>query len=821
MKKLTALLLALILVLGMVPASLAAGDLVTAPAPVAAKSEPIRAFLIGNSFAQDSFEYLYKVFEAEGHSDVILAFHYIGSCTLEEHIANANTNAGSYTFYYNNSDFWQYDSNETMLRGLTEEDWDYIGFLTTAQRNAKPEEWGKPLTETIPQFMTYLQAKKTNPDAKIGWQMSWSNSKDYKSDAYKVFNYDQELMYQCIADVTKNQVATQSGMDFIVPIGTAIQNARTSYIGDNLNRDGHHLNELGKLIASYTWYATITGKTLDEIKFEDIKYLGVSTYPLTSADRKVVAESVRNAIANPYAVTKSAYATKPVEYTVTSEGREHKWVPGDTVKIEAVAAGNRPFDKWTVVSGGVTIADPKATTATFTMPAANVELQANYVKPDDSAPVQGDFKAGFGQRSIDTDKPIPLAGYGSTLQRMSKGRRVAEDVLMANAVAMSDGKQTNILVVTDTIRVPSIWSDKVGERIEKELGIPADRVTISATHTHSGPDIGDSESVTQIDKAITTFNDFSWYYQLWEDAIVGACADAVADLGGTSKTMYAIEEVKGMSYVRHWRVAVNGLGQFNGTNFETSGASLKGHFRDPEQNLQVIRFFRPGEKKDIVLVNFNVHATKVGKTDLMGYAYDARAYSSADFPGYLRRYVEQQDGDCHVAFFQGASGNVNSNTRMDSVRRADQQPFYVDDYGIKMGEYVLQAMKNMTPVETGEVKSMRIQHVAFNRDYVNGTRYIEQDAISVGDIAFASAGYEMFDINGKDVKEGAPHKITFIMTSAQGHEYMPSWEACHYYIVNNSPDAYEVKASQFNEVPGTAEDLADSLIAMLNKLYKS
>ena len=820
MKKLTALLLALVLVLGMVPASLAAGEMVTAAAPTAVseKDKPIRAFLIGNSFSQDGFEYLYKVFKAEGYTDVTLGFMYIGSCTLEKHIDNSKTNAGDYSFYYNNSDFWQKDTNETLLRGLTEEKWDYIGFHTTSQRNGKPEDWGEPLTVTVPQFVSYLQANRTNPDAKLGWQMAWANSKDYVSDAYKHFNSDQDYMYQCLSDVTRNQVMTTKGMDFMVPAGTAVQNVRSSYIGDTLNRDGHHMNELGKLVVAYTWYSVITGNTVDEIKFDDIKELGISTHPLTSADRKVIAECVRNAIANPYEVTPSAYTSRPVEYTVTSEGQTSKWMAGDTVTIEAVAAGNRPFDKWTVVSGGVTIADPKATTATFTMPATNVELQANYVKAEDNAPVVGDFKVGFGQRSIDPTSPVPLAGYGNMLQRMAKGRLSPEDELMVTAIAMSDGKHTNIVLTSDTIRIPSIWSDKVGARVEAELGLPADCLTMSATHTHSGPDIGDAESPTQPDKTITSFNDFSWYYDLWEEAVVNACADAIADLSGTSKTMYAIEEVKGMGYVRHWRVDGPNGGRINGVNNTESGVSKKGIIHDADQNLQVIRFFRPGEKKDIVIVNIGIHGTQINSKDQMGYEWDARAYSSGDWFGYMRRYVEQQDGDCRVAFFQGASGNVVSNANMDSVKRADQQPFYVDDYGKKMGNFVLQLMKDMTPAKTDSVKSMRMQHVAFNRGY-GSTRLIEQDAISVGDIAFASAGYEMFDVNGKDVKEGNPHKITIIMTSSQGHEYMPSWEACHYYVVNNSPEAYEVRSSQFNEVPGTAEDLADSLIAMLNKLY--
>ena len=45
----------------------------------------------------------------------------------------------------------------------------------------------------------------------------------------------------------------------IIPAGTAIQNARTSFIGDNFNRDGYHLTfGLGRYTAACTWLEKIT-----------------------------------------------------------------------------------------------------------------------------------------------------------------------------------------------------------------------------------------------------------------------------------------------------------------------------------------------------------------------------------------------------------------------------------------------------------------------------------------------------------------------------------------------------------------------------------
>lgn len=44
----------------------------------------------------------------------------------------------------------------------------------------------------------------------------------------------------------------------VIPSGTAIQNARTSFFGDHLNRDGYHLDvKVGRYTAACTWFERI------------------------------------------------------------------------------------------------------------------------------------------------------------------------------------------------------------------------------------------------------------------------------------------------------------------------------------------------------------------------------------------------------------------------------------------------------------------------------------------------------------------------------------------------------------------------------------
>ncbi len=59
-------------------------------------------------------------------------------------------------------------------------------------------------------------------------------------------------MYQAIADAVK-KAAKVNKIKIVIPSGTAIQNARTSFIGDHLNRDGYHLDvKIGRYTAACT-----------------------------------------------------------------------------------------------------------------------------------------------------------------------------------------------------------------------------------------------------------------------------------------------------------------------------------------------------------------------------------------------------------------------------------------------------------------------------------------------------------------------------------------------------------------------------------------
>lgn len=122
------------------------------------------------------------------------------------------------------------------------------------------------------------------------------------------YDRDQMTMYNRIVAATNAKIDTNDRIFGVIPAGTAVQNARTSYIGDNLTADGYHLNENGEFIAGLTWIHKITGFDLDR--------MDETLIPAQFLDRlDIYKESVENAVADPYRITQSQYTEAPVVAT--------------------------------------------------------------------------------------------------------------------------------------------------------------------------------------------------------------------------------------------------------------------------------------------------------------------------------------------------------------------------------------------------------------------------------------------------------------------------------------------------------------------------
>ncbi len=299
-------------------------------APEAPKSLKILA--IGNSFSTDSMQYLYEILKEGGVEDVVLGNLYYGGCSLDQHYNFNKADSASYTYYKNTAGIWEKSEDFKMSSALADEKWDYVSLQQTSKTCGLTNSYGR-LDELI------ATVKEKCPEAKLIWNMTWAYQQDSTHSSFPNYKNDQMTMYNMIIDVVKT-VIEPFGFDIVIPCMTSVQNARTSFMGDTLTRDGYHLDYyIGRYIAGLTWYAAITGCPVDSIAYNP------SSGRISDDMVLAAKEAVTNAIKTPLAVTESTIKTgeRPAD-DAPIEDPNIKLDPADFIEADTALAKANDID---------------------------------------------------------------------------------------------------------------------------------------------------------------------------------------------------------------------------------------------------------------------------------------------------------------------------------------------------------------------------------------------------------------------------------------------------------------------------------------------
>lgn len=268
----------------------------------------LKVLAIGNSFSDDGMEFLYDIAASYGIEEIVLGNLVIGGSTLETHLYSAAQNSKAYVYRKNTTGTWISYDGKTALDGITDEAWDIITLQQASGKSGMTDTYDPYLLQMI----HYINAYKTNPYVRIYWHMTWAYQQNSTHTEFSNYNNNQQTMYDMIIDTYEAKVSTNPRITGVIPSGTAIQNTRTSFIGDTLTRDGYHLSyDIGRYTAGLTWFKSITGLSLDDVDFSP---MGVRP-SIVSA----IKESVNNAFSNPFEITNSTYTEDPqdhIEYSI-------------------------------------------------------------------------------------------------------------------------------------------------------------------------------------------------------------------------------------------------------------------------------------------------------------------------------------------------------------------------------------------------------------------------------------------------------------------------------------------------------------------------
>ncbi|RZK58498.1 MAG: DUF4886 domain-containing protein [Pedobacter sp.] len=218
----------------------------------------IKILAIGNSFSEDAIEYyLYGLANSRSHK-IVIGNMYIGGASISLHLKNATNNANTYSYRkINQQGVKSTTANVSIEKAVADEDWDYISFQQ-ASSNSGVFSTFIPLVA----LYDYVKTRVKNPRVKYVLHQTWAYQKNTTHSGFANYNKDQNKMYDAIV-ASYLQAKTLIPVDKIIPSGTAIQNGRTSIIGDSFCRDGYHLDfDIGRYTASCAWFEAIFNESV-------------------------------------------------------------------------------------------------------------------------------------------------------------------------------------------------------------------------------------------------------------------------------------------------------------------------------------------------------------------------------------------------------------------------------------------------------------------------------------------------------------------------------------------------------------------------------
>lgn len=255
----------------------------------------LRVLAIGNSFSEDAVEnYLYDLAKA-ANKKIVIGNLYIGGAPLSLHATNVSSNKNAYA--YRKIDLEGNKTNRkqiSILTALKDDAWDYISFQQASPLSGQLDSYSPHLGN----LKAYVSSNVKYANTKYIFHQTWAYAPHSTRPAFANYNRSQEQMYNAIMNTSRAVVEDKMyGFTMLIPSGTAIQNMRTTYIGNNLTRDGFHLEYgYGRFTSACTWFEKLFNENVTRNTF-----IPEAVSATAAKAAKVAAHA---AVLQPYTITK-------------------------------------------------------------------------------------------------------------------------------------------------------------------------------------------------------------------------------------------------------------------------------------------------------------------------------------------------------------------------------------------------------------------------------------------------------------------------------------------------------------------------------------
>ena len=297
---------------------LSASATVTVSVPFA-HDGTLRILAIGNSFSQDAVEqYLYELFDAAGQ-EAVIGNMYIGGCSLDTHWENASGDKAAYDYRKVVDGVKNETSSQKLSDIIASEPWDYISLQQVSGESGKYDTYTH-----LPDMIDYVEGLATNPDMKIVLHQTWAYQSGSTHADFPDYDSDQMTMYNAIMQAVQQAVSDNPEIELVIPSGTAVQNGRTSYIGDAFCRDGYHLNvDYGRFTAACAWFEAIASDYESFAGNSDVTANAYKPEAVSDYYAEIAKAAAHAAAQEPYSVTTLTDYQTP---EITSDGKTPMYI---------------------------------------------------------------------------------------------------------------------------------------------------------------------------------------------------------------------------------------------------------------------------------------------------------------------------------------------------------------------------------------------------------------------------------------------------------------------------------------------------------------